>query len=113
MNQYCEYSATLRKEDFGRYHEKSTLTTGKQLTDPYLLKDRWSDDIASLPEITWRDVTEYLLDNPGRYTKESIKAYKSLGVWACTKLLLSCYHQNQYFASSNLRYMLFKHRSCF
>ena len=64
MNQYSEYSATLSKEDFGRYEEKLTLTTGKQLTDTYLLKDKWSGDIASLPEITWRDVTEYLLDTP-------------------------------------------------
>ena len=31
MNQYSEYSATLSKEDFGRYQEKLTLTTGKQL----------------------------------------------------------------------------------
>ena len=78
MNQYSEYSATLSKEDFRRYQEKLKLTTGKQLTDPYLLKDKWSDDIASLPEIAWRDVTEHLLDTPGMYTKESIKAYKSL-----------------------------------
>ena len=50
------------------------LTSGEQLADPYLLKDKWSDNIASLPEITWQDVTEYLLDTPSTYTKESIKA---------------------------------------
>ena len=80
MNQYCEYSATLCKEDFVRYQEKLTLTSGEQLTDPHLLKDKWTDDIASLPEKPWRHVTEYLLDTPSTYNKESIKAYKSLVV---------------------------------
>ena len=78
MNQHSEYSATLSKEDFVRYQEKLTVTLGEQLTDPYLLKDKWSDDIASLLGITWRDVTVYLLDTPSTYTKESIKAHKSL-----------------------------------
>ena len=78
MNQYSEYSATPSKEDFVTYQEKLTLASGEQLTDPYLLKDKWSDDIPSLPEIKWWDVTEYLLDTSSTYTKESIKAYKSL-----------------------------------
>ena len=78
MNQHSEYSATLSKEDFVRYQEKLTVTLGEQLTYPYLLKDKWSDDIASLLGTTWRDVTVYLLDTPSTYTKESIKAHKSL-----------------------------------
>ena len=52
MNQYSEYSAILNKEDLVRYQEKLTLTSGEQLTDPSLLKDKWKHDIASLPEIT-------------------------------------------------------------
>ena len=52
MSQYSEYSATLNKVDFVRYQEKLTLASGEQLTDPYLLKGKWSHNIASLPEIT-------------------------------------------------------------
>ena len=86
------------------------LTSGEQLTDPYLLKDKWSDDIASLPEITWRDVTKYLLDTPSTYTKDLIKAYKSLEamtilcVGIYKTVVIMRYHQNQNFASSDLRY---------
>ena len=49
----------------------------KTLPDPYSLCD-WSNDIGKLPEISWRDVTEYLIDTPSVYTKEALKAYKSL-----------------------------------
>ena len=83
MNQETsQYSVNLNRsfltEDLTRYREKLKLATGEQLPDPYSLKEKWTNDISSLPEITWRDVTEYLLDTPSAYTKESIKAYKSL-----------------------------------
>ena len=96
MNQYSEYSATLSKEDFVRYQEMLMLTSGEQLTDPYLLKDKWTDDIASLPEITWPDVSEYLIDTPSTYTKESIKAYKSLEAYdyfVCGHVQNCYYHE--------------------
>ena len=96
MNQYSEYSAALSKEDFARYQEKLTITSGEQLTDSYLLKDKLSDDIASLPEITWRGVTEYLLDTPSTYTKESIKACKSLEAYdyfVCGHVQNCYYHE--------------------
>ena len=83
MNQETgEYSVNLREEDFTRYREKLKLATGEQLPDPYTLKEKWTNDISSLPKITWRDVTEYLLDTLSAYTKESIKAYKSLKLLA-------------------------------
>ena len=73
-----EYSVNLSEEDFARYREKLKLATGEQLPDPYSLKEKWTNDISNLPEITWRNVSEYLLDTPSACTKESIKAYKSL-----------------------------------
>ena len=61
MNQETsEYSVNLREEDFTRYREKLKLATGEQLPDPYTLKEKWTNDISNLPEITWSDVTEYL-----------------------------------------------------
>ena len=58
MNQETsEYSVNLSEEDFARYREKLKLATGEQLPDPYTLKEKWTNDISNLPEITWRDVT--------------------------------------------------------
>ena len=58
MNQETiEYSVNLSEEDLTRYREKLKLATGgEQLPDPYTLKEKWTNDISSLPEITWRNV---------------------------------------------------------
>ena len=90
-----EYSDNLSEEDFTRYREKLKLATGEQLPDPYTLKEKWTNDISNLPEITWRDVTEYLLDTPSTYMKKSIKAYKSLEAYdyfACGHVQNFYYH---------------------
>ena len=58
MNQETtEYLVNLSEEDLTRYREKLKLATGgEQLPDPYNLKEKWTNDISSLPEITWRSV---------------------------------------------------------
>ena len=97
MNQKtCEYSVNLSEKDLTRCREKFKLTTEEQLADPYTLKEKWTNDISSLPEITWRDVTEYLLDTLSSYMKESIKAYKSLEAYDyffCGHLQNCYYHE--------------------
>ena len=98
MNQETsEYSVNLREEDFTRYREKLKLATGEQLPDLYTLKEKWTNnDISNLPEITWSDVTEYLLDTPSAYTKETIKAYKSLesfDYFVCGRVQSCYYHE--------------------
>ena len=47
---------------------------------PHELND-WHEDVAFLPDITWRDVETYLIDTPSEYTKESMRAYKSLDAY--------------------------------
>ena len=59
-----EYLVNLSEEDLTRYREKLKLATGQQLPDRYTPKEKWTNDISSLLEITWRDFTEYLLDTP-------------------------------------------------
>ena len=97
MNQKtCEYSVNLSEKDLTKCREKFKLTTEEQLADPYTRKEKWTNDISSLPEITWRDVTEYLLDTPSAYTKESIKAYKSLETYnnfVCGHVQNCYYHE--------------------
>ena len=91
-----EYPANLIEEDFTRYRENLKLATGEQLPNPYTLKENRTNNISNLPEITGRAVTEYLLDTPSVYTKESIKAYKSLEVYdysVCGNVQKCYYHE--------------------
>ena len=97
MNQgTSEYPVNLSEEDLTRYREKLKLATGEQLPDPYTLKEKWTNDISSLPEVTWRDVTEHLPDTPVAYTKKSIKAFKYLEAYdyfVCAHVRNSYYHE--------------------
>ena len=86
----------LVRKGFKRYREKLKLVTGEQLPDPYTLKEKWTNDVSNLPEFTWKDVTEYLLDTPSAYTKESMKAYKSLEAYdhfVCGHMQNCYYHE--------------------
>lgn len=73
------YAEKLESDDLKQYFLKLTLKSGERLPDPFTLPDKdWSDEMTNLPEISWRDVTDYLIDSPSIYTKERMKAYKSL-----------------------------------
>ena len=77
-----EYLKRLEPNDAQCYIKKLTLTTGECLPDPYtLVAEKREENINKFPGITWRDVTEYLIETPSLYTKESMKAYKSLEVF--------------------------------
>lgn len=73
-----DYFKKLSNQDSQLYLKKLQLNSGTQLPDPYSLREKWSDDIRNLPPVTSRDVTEYLLDTPSEFTKENLRAYKSL-----------------------------------
>ena len=74
-----KYFEGLSEEDRVHYESKLTFSTREKLPDPFILaKDQWTSDITTLPNIGWRDVTEYLIDTPSIFTKEAMKAYKSL-----------------------------------
>ena len=40
--------------------------------------DNWPGDVSLLPNITWLDITSYLIKTPSIFSKESLRAYKSL-----------------------------------
>ena len=78
------------------YTTKLLLKTGEQLPDPFSLNDGWLNDITMLPELSCRDVTEYLIDTPSRLTKEAMKAYKSLEAYdyfMCSHVKDCFYHK--------------------
>jgi len=58
------------------------------VTDPYSISESWTDDVNSWPEVT------YLIDSPGMYTKEAMKAYKSLEAWRNISFVETIYMLN-------------------
>ena len=77
MSVYSAYFDSLSVEDKSNYRNKLTLTDGTVLPDPLALKDGWNSDISLLPDVGLPDIYNYLVNTPGEFTKESLKAYKS------------------------------------
>ena len=73
--------ATLDYSTQRRYTEK--LKVGREdLPDPYEIPESmWQDYITKWPSIQFGDLYTYLIESKGPYTKESLKAYKSLQVY--------------------------------
>ena len=61
-----------------RYLEKCRIE-GVTLPDPYGVKDEnWSEDLSLCPDLQFGDIYTYLIETKGQYTRENLKAYKSL-----------------------------------
>ena len=61
-----------------RYNEKLAFHS-EELPDPYAVTDeKWVDDIITWISVEYGDIYSDLIDSRGRYTKESLKAFKSL-----------------------------------
>ena len=49
------------------------------LVDPYSVEDeKWKDDVSLWPPVEFGEIYTYLIDTPGQFTREKMKAYKSL-----------------------------------
>ena len=74
-----DYFKNLEKEDQERYLNKLTLNSGILLPDPCSIKDsEWSSHQKDLPDLSFPDVTFYLVETASEFTKDKIRAYKSL-----------------------------------
>ena len=92
-NEKSEYFQSFGEEGKKGYLAKLTLSTGEQLPDPVILHSNWSDDVSLLPDITYPDIYHYLIEYPSLFSKESLKAYKSLESYT---LFVSGHVQNVY-----------------
>ena len=55
---------------------------GLNLEDPFsIADDQWSEDLSQWPELEFGDIYGYLIDTEGTYTKDKLKAYKSLDAY--------------------------------
>ena len=66
-----------------RYLKKLTIRDGEiPLPDPYLCEGNWVDDVSQSqcqwPGTEYGDIYQYLVETPGPYTRDNMKAYKSL-----------------------------------
>ena len=99
-SQESKYQPTLDYEAKKRYKEKLSVES-ETLPDPYSLsEEEWIDDITKWPSIEFGDVYNYLINLKGRYTKESLKAYKSLEAY---NYFASGHVQTVYFYESSER----------
>lgn len=68
--------------DAAAYKEKLLLSSGDYLPDPYSVADsQWSCDVSLWPKLEWPDIYTYLVERPSVYTKEKLRAYKSLDAY--------------------------------
>ena len=50
--------------------------------DPYAItEEKWKDDVALWLKVEFGQIYIYLIDTPGQFTREKLKAYKSLDVF--------------------------------
>ena len=91
-----EYYSNLGSEDKKRYQEKLTLSNGELLPDPNVLDAGWKEEVHHLPDLCFADIFNYLINTPSEYTKENLKAYKSLEAYnffVCGHVHDVFYHQ--------------------
>ena len=73
-----EYFSTLDYEAQKRYLKKLAID-GETVPDPYgIAQDFWLDDVTLWPNLEFGDIYTYLIDTKGSFTKDKLKAYKSL-----------------------------------
>ena len=87
------YANGLPAEAKLRYVSKLSYNKGTSfLPDPYVLNTGWVDDSSVYGlHLQFGDIYCYLIDTPGKFTKESLKAY--------TSFCLCCLHAQVFFTA--------------
>ena len=74
-----EYYSKLNFEVKRCYKRKLKMENGEELPNLFCIKqEQLIDDLKLWPNIEYGDIYNYLIDTKGLFTKESLKAYKSL-----------------------------------
>ncbi len=74
------YTSQLTVKDRENYFIKLTLSDGQQLPDPSGITE-WEEDVTKWPDVQWPDIHLYLVEKPSVYTREKLRAYKSLNAY--------------------------------
>ena len=57
---------------------QTTLTNGQLLPDLYGIVENSKSDVKLMPDVSWGDMYNYLVNSPNEYIQDNLKAYKSL-----------------------------------
>ena len=68
------YFNELQKEDKAKYKCKLRLPNGQLLPDPYGIADNQKGDVNLMPDVSWGDMYNYLINSPSEYTHRNLKA---------------------------------------
>ena len=68
------YFSELQKEDKAKYKRKLTSTNGQLLPDLYGTVENWKSDAKLMPDVSWGDMYNYLVNSPIEYTHDNLKA---------------------------------------
>lgn len=80
ISSVSSYASELSNTDRESYLEKLTLSNGIRLPDPCTIVE-WIEDVSRWPNIQWPDIYTYLVEKPSVYTREKLRAYKSLDAY--------------------------------
>lgn len=76
---HSSFFSALHEKDKVDYVKKLTLQSLKLLPDPFNIEDtEWEADVTKLPDIQYPDICIYLIETPSEFSKDKLKAYKSL-----------------------------------
>ena len=48
------------------------------MPDLSAIVENWKSDVKFMPDVSWSDMYNYLVNSPSEYTQDNSKAYKSL-----------------------------------
>lgn len=72
-----DYQMSLNGVEKDSYVKKLKLLRVEE--DPFSLSpENWTDDLTLWPPTEFGHIYTYLIDTPGQFTREKLKAYKSL-----------------------------------
>ncbi len=78
------YFLSLAKTEQLRYFQKLKIDDKVELQDPLnqtLRRQLFTQNVKRLPEITYPDMYHYLVETECVYTREAVKAYRSLDAY--------------------------------
>ena len=66
------YFNKLQKEDKAKYKRKLTLANGQLLPDLYGIVKNMKNDVKLMPDVSWGDMFNYLVNSPSEYTYDKV-----------------------------------------
>lgn len=76
------YINSLSSSDCTDYLKKLVLSNGEKLPEPYIIpSEELISDMSKWPATIWPDIYSYLIEKPSVYTKDNLRASKSLDAY--------------------------------